>query len=208
MEEDLKDVLSTPNPEDAAFFRELEGDRVIPGVGSQIGPSLARRAGRAAQAAGAKMRIIGTAVHCGALAAGPLAEAGVKIQCVDLLDPSSFGALPDAPKVIFIAGRKFGSTGGESLTWAMNAHVSALVALPEWQYLMPVVSGVATEAIAPEPLGEYSQSVLPRERRFEYFSACCGTSVTLLRLNYAAELRCAVWLDIDAREFEGRRVKL
>ena len=129
-EEDLKDVLSTPNPEDAASFRQLEGDRVISGVGSQIGPSLARPAGRDAQAAGAKMRIIGTAVHCGALAPGPLVEAGVKIQCVNLLDPSSFGALPDPPKVIFIAGRRFGSTGGESLTWAMNAQVSALVAFP------------------------------------------------------------------------------
>jgi hypothetical protein len=150
--EDLKDVLSTPNPEDAASFRQLEGDRVISGVGSQIGPSLARPAGRDAQAAGAKMRIIGTAVHCGALAPGPLVEAGVKIQCVNLLDPSSFrclarssqGNLDSCPEVRLDWGRE-PDLGDERPRAGARR-------LPEWQYLMPVVSGVATEAIAPEPL--------------------------------------------------------
>jgi nucleoside-diphosphate-sugar epimerase len=188
------------------------------GVGGKIGPGLARRAGRAAQAAGAKMRVIGTARNPEALAADPLAEAGVEIKRVDLLDPSSFATLPDAPNVIFMAGRKFGSTGGENLTWAMNAHVPALVAERYRQSrivafssgniypFMPIVSGGATESIAPSPLGEYAQSVLARERIFEYFSGRHGTPVTLLRLNYAAELRYGVLLDIGAKVFEGRSV--
>ena len=36
--------------------------------------------------------------------------------------------MPKVPNVIFMAGRKFGSTGYEDLTWAMNAYVPALVA--------------------------------------------------------------------------------
>jgi nucleoside-diphosphate-sugar epimerase len=217
-EEELEDVLSTPNPEDVDLFREIEGDLVILGVGGKIGPGLARRAVRAAQAAGAKMRIIGTARQPEALAADSLVDAGVEIRCVDLLDPSSFATLPDAPNVIFMAGRKFGSTGGESLTWAMNAHVPALVA-ERYRHsrivafssgniypFMPIVSGGATESVAAAPLGEYAQSVLARERMFEYFSARHGTPVSLLRLNYAAELRYGVLLDIGAKVFEGRSV--
>ena len=101
----------------------------------------------------------------------------------DLLDPAAVAALPDAPNVVFMAGRKFGSSGGESLTWAMNSYVPALVAA---RYggarvtvfssgnvypLLPVTSGGATEETPPQPVGEYAQSVLARERLFEHFSA-------------------------------------
>jgi nucleoside-diphosphate-sugar epimerase len=48
--------------------------------------------------------------------------------------------------------------------------------------------------------------VLARERMFEYFSSCHGTRVTLLRLNYAVELRYGVLLDIGTKVFEGRPV--
>jgi nucleoside-diphosphate-sugar epimerase len=126
--------------------------------------------------------------------------------------------LPDAANVIFLAGRKFGSTGAESLTWAMNAHVPALIAERYRQSRIvafssgnvypftPIVSGGATEATATAPVGEYAQSVLARERMFEYFSSCHGTPVTLLRLNYAVELRYGVLLDIGTKVFGGRPV--
>jgi nucleoside-diphosphate-sugar epimerase len=217
-EAELEDLLTTPSPEDVAFFRQVDGDLIILGVGGKIGPSLARRAGRAAQAAGAKIRIIGTDVHCEDLDVDLLREAGVEIRCVDLLEPSSFATLPDAANVIFMAGRKFGSTGAESLTWAINVHVPGLVAERYrcsriavfssgniYPYL-PVITGGATEETAPAPLGEYAQSVLGRERMFEYFSARHGTLVTLLRLNYATDLRYGVLLDIGSKVFEGRSV--
>ena len=175
---ELDDLLTTPTPADIEFFRKLEGDLIILGVGGKIGPCLARRAGRAAQAAAAKIRIIGTDVHCEDLDADRFEAAEVEILCVDLLEPSSFATLPDAPNVIFMAGRKFGSTGNENLTWAMNVHVPALVA---GRYrssrivvfssgniypFLPVNTGGATEETAPAPLGEYAQSVLGRERMF------------------------------------------
>ena len=40
----------------------------------------------------------------------------------------SSDALPDAANVVFMTGMKFGSTGQEALTWAMNCHLPALVA--------------------------------------------------------------------------------
>jgi nucleoside-diphosphate-sugar epimerase len=217
-EAELEDLLSKPSPEDIAFFRKVEGDLIILGVGGKIGPCLARRAGRAAQAASARMRIIGTDVHCEDLDADLLEEAGVEVLCVDLVEPSSFATLPDAPNVIFMAGRKFGSTGSEDLTWALNVHVPALVA-ERYRHsrivvfssgniypFLPVITGGATEETAPAPLGEYAQSVLGRERMFEHFSARYGTPVTLLRLNYAIDLRYGVLLDIGSKVFEGRSV--
>ena len=217
-EAELEQLLSTPSAEDVAFFSKLEGDLVIVGVGGKIGPCLALRAGRAAQAAGAKIRVIGTDVHCEDLDADRMEAAGVEILCVNLLEPSDFATLPDAPNVIFMAGRKFGSTGQESLTWAMNVYVPALVAeryrnsrivafsSGNIYPFLPMLTGGATEEMPPAPLGDYAQSVLGRERMFEYFSARHGTPVTLLRLNYAVELRYGVLVDIASRVFEGRSV--
>ena len=217
-EMELAELLSTPSAEDIAFFSKLEGDLIIVGVGGKIGPSLAQRAGRAAQAAGAKLRVFGTDVHCEDLDADLMEAAGVEILCVNLLDPSDFATLPDAPNVIFMAGRKFGSTGQESLSWAMNVYVPALIAeryrnsrivafsSGNIYPFLPVITGGATEEMAPAPLGDYAQSVLGRERMFEYFSARHGTPVTLLRLNYAVELRYGVLVDIASKVFEGRSV--
>jgi nucleoside-diphosphate-sugar epimerase len=55
-------------------------------------------------------------------------------------------------------------------------------------------------------VGEYAQSVLARERLFEHFSRLHGTRVTLLRLNYANDLRYGVLLDIGSKVFGGRSV--
>lgn len=217
-EAELEDLLSTPSPEDIAFFRKLDGDLIIVGVGGKIGPCLALRAGRTAQAAGAKTRIMGTDVHCEDLDADLFAAAGVEILCVDLLKPSSFATLPDAANVIFMAGRKFGSTGSEDLTWALNVYAPALVAERYRRSrivvfssgnvypFLPVITGGATEETAPAPLGDYAQSVLGRERMFGYFSSLHGTPVTLLRLNYAIDLRYGVLVDIGSKVFEGRTV--
>jgi nucleoside-diphosphate-sugar epimerase len=58
------------------------------------------------------------------------------------------------------------------------------------------------------PLGEYAQSVLARERMFQYFSSRYGTRGVLLRLNYAIDLRYGVLLDIGRKVFERRAVDL
>ena len=74
--------------------------------------------------------------------------------------------------------------------------------------LVPVVSGGATEATPPGPVGEYAQSALARERMFEHFSRVHGTLVTVLRLNYAIDLRYGVLLDVGVKVFEGCTIDL
>src|SRR5690606_10187010 len=105
----------------------------------------------------------------------------------DLLDREQVAALPEVENVIFMAGRKFGSTGNEPLTWAMNAHVPALVAdrfrrsrivafstgcvYP----FVPVISQGATEATPPNPPpGDYANSCVARERMVQHFTAVHG----------------------------------
>ena len=46
----------------------------------------------------------------------------------DLLERREIEALPKLLNVVFMAGSKFGSSGHEDLTWAMNGLVPALVA--------------------------------------------------------------------------------
>jgi len=219
-EAELEDRLSTPSAEDVAFFRELEGDLMIIGVAGKMGPSLARRAVRATRAAGVQRRIIGVSRFSIPSAELTLQQAGVETLRADLLDSGALSALPDARNVIFMAGRKFGSTGAESLTWAMNAYLPALVAGRFRQSrivvfssgavypLVHVGSGGATEETAPAPIGEYAQSVLARERLFEHFSRRHGTAVTLLRLNYAIDLRYGVLLDVASKVFEEKSIDL
>jgi nucleoside-diphosphate-sugar epimerase len=69
-----------------------------------------------------------------------------------------------------------------------------------------VGSGGATEETPPTPVGEYAQSVLARERIFEYFCRRDETPVTMLRLNYAIDLRYGVLLDIGSKVFKGQSI--
>ena len=58
------------------------------------------------------------------------------------------------------------------------------------------------------PIGEYAQSCVGRERLFDFFSRRHGTRVTLLRLNYAVELRYGVLVDLAAKIMAGTPIDL
>lgn len=219
-EVELEERLSRPSEADQAFMRELEGDLLILGVGGKMGPSLARRAARAAQQAGVRKRILGVARFSSPAVREQLEAAGVETISADLLDEDQLRALPDVPNVIYMAARKFGTTGNEYLTWALNTYLpgrvaerfrnSRIVAFSSGNVypLVPVAHGAPTESTPPDPVGEYAQSVLGRERMFEYFSARYGTPVVLLRLNYAIDLRYGVLLDIGLKVHERRPVSV
>ena len=124
----LEDMLSEPPPSVVETMRELRGDILLLGVAGKMGPSLARMARRASDAAGTTRRIIGASRFNSPDAAAFLEPHGVEtIQC-DLLDDDALARLPDAPNVLFMAGMKFGSTGNESATWAMNSYLPGAVA--------------------------------------------------------------------------------
>jgi len=210
---ELEELLSRPSPADVEALSNLEGDLLVLGAAGKMGPTLVMRALRAS-----KRRVIAVARFSDRGVADRLKSNGAEIIEADLLAPGALERLPDAPNVIFMAARKFGTSGAEYLTWAMNALLPGLVA-ERWRAsrivafstgnvypLMPVTSGGATEDTRPEPVGEYGQSALARERMFEYGSALHGTRVALLRLNYAIDLRYGVLADIARAVFERRPV--
>jgi len=216
----LEELLSHPTEGLIHTMRTLRGDIAVLGVGGKMGPTLARMAKRASDAAGIKRRVIGVARFSSPALERLLADWGVETVRCDLLDPCALAALPDTENVVCMAGMKFGSTGQEWRTWAMNAFLPGLVAeryrssriavfsTGNIYGLSPLARGGSREEDEPHPAGEYAMSCLGRERIFEYFSRSYGTKMTLLRLNYASELRYGVLLDIAEKVYHGRLVSL
>lgn len=185
-----------------------------------MGPSLARLAAAASKAGNLNKRIIGVSRFSSEEAKRELEEAGVETIACDLLNDDELQALPEVDNIVFMAGNKFGTTGREHFTWAMNTYLPGRVA-EKFKNSRIVVfssgniypflsygSGGATEAVVPEPLGEYAQSTLGRERIFEYHSHKNGTPMLFYRLNYAIDMRYGVLLELANAINEGRAIDL
>jgi nucleoside-diphosphate-sugar epimerase len=216
----LEDALAQPSAADVAFLRRVPGDILILGAGGKMGPSLAHRIRRACDEAGDPRRIVAVSRFSSAGARAELEQAGIETRACDLLDPAQLGQLPESENVLYLAGRKFGSTERSDLTWVSNTLVPAQVARRfaasrivvfstgnVYPFVTPA-SGGAVETDAPEPRGEYANSCLGRERIFEYFARAAGTRCLLFRLNYATDLRYGVLVDIARKVHAGQPVSL
>lgn len=201
----LDELLSQPSQALIDDLAAVPGAILVLGVSGKVGPTVAHMAKRADPT----RRVIGVARFSQAGIRRRLEAGGVECVQADLLSRAALAALPDAPNIIFMAGRKFGSTGGEALTWAMNAHIPSLVAERFPRSRMVVFStacvypfveatgpGAAEEHTPLDPVGEYANSCVARERLFEYFSQRLGTPGCLLRLSYAIDLRYGVLHDV------------
>ena len=216
----LEDLLSVPSAAAIETLRELPGDVVLLGVAGKMGPTLARMVRRAAEAAGTARRVIGVSRFSEAGPEAALQGHGVETIRCDLLDEAAVQRLPDAPLVIYMAGRKFGSSGDESLTWAMNTWLPGVVArryagsriaafsTGNVYGLTRVGHGGSRETDLPSPVGEYAMSCLGRERIFEHASRSRQTPLALLRLNYATEMRYGLLVDLARRIAAGETVDL
>jgi nucleoside-diphosphate-sugar epimerase len=216
----LDELLSEPTPLAVETMGRLEGDVILLGVGGKMGPTLAWMARRASDLAGRQRRVIGVARFTDPTREAWLHSRGVETIRCDLLDPDQLDRLPDAPNVVFMTGMKFGATGQEALTWAMNVHLPALVArrfrrsrvvafsTGNVYGLSPVHLGGSAETDELRPVGEYAMSCLGRERILEHFSRTLSVPVAILRLNYATEMRYGVLADVARRVWEGRPVSL
>lgn len=218
-EAELDAALSEPTPAVIETLARHPGDVVLLGAAGKMGPSLARMARRAADAVGDGRRVIAVSRFSSGGEDVFRAHGVETIRC-DLLDPDAVAELPDAPNVIAMTGRKFGSTGDAGATWAVNCYLPALVCrryrgsrivafstgnvYPLW----PVTGHGPTEADAVGPVGEYAMTALGRERMFEFFSRRLGTPVALLRLNYACDLRYGVLVDLARKVLAGEPVDL
>src|SRR5260370_1329896 len=127
-EAQLDDLLSKPSAADIAAMQELSGDLMILGVGGKMGPTLALRAKRASDAGGVNRRIMGVSRFTSAAARKVLQDGGVEAIFADLLNREAVDKLPEAPNLVYMAGRKFGSVESPALTWAMNAWLPGLIA--------------------------------------------------------------------------------
>jgi nucleoside-diphosphate-sugar epimerase len=218
--EELDELLSEPTEAVIRTLAALDGDIVILGVGGKMGPTLARMAKKASEIAGTSRRVIGVSRFSSSKLESQLHSWGVETVRCDLLDRKSLSELPDAPNIVFMAGMKFGSTGQESMTWAMNSFLPGLVSeryrgsriaafsTGNVYGLSLVTRGGSVEQDAPNPAGEYAMSCLGRERIFEHFSRANQTKMSILRLNYATELRYGVLVDIAQRVYSGQTVPL
>jgi nucleoside-diphosphate-sugar epimerase len=218
-EERLESALSEPWEGVIELFGRLDGDIILLGVGGKMGPTLARMARRAADAAGGKRRVIGVSRFSSG-GRDALHAHGVETIACDLLSEEQVTGLPEAPNVVFMAGRKFGSTGDEATTWASNCavpasvcrryHNSRILAFSTGNVygLVPVEGGGSREDDVPRPVGEYAMSGLGRERVFEYFSRQLEIPITLARLNYACELRYGVVVDLARKVWAEEPIDL
>ena len=198
----------------------LEGDILILGVGGKMGPTLAKQAKSAIDLAGITKQVIGVSRFSTPGMREGLHEAGIETIAADLLSEDCLQNLPNIQNVILMAGRKFGSTDNESLTWAMNSYMPGRVAdrFRDSQLvifstgnvypLTRVSHGGATECLPPAPTGEYAQSCLSRERICTHFSSQFGTQMAILRLNYAIDLRYGILLDIAEKVYTEQPIRL
>jgi len=211
-EDHLEEFLSLPPRGLVEDFARLDGDIAILGVAGKVGPTLAMMAKRAAPG----KRVIGVARFSDPDVKRRLERAGVETIACDLLDREAVAKLPRVENCVFMAGKKFGTTGGEPFTWAMNAVVPAYVGegfdrtrfvafstLCVYPFSPVDGPGATPEDTPPTPLGEYANSCVARERVFQYFSEKTGSPGRIARLNYAIDCRYGVLLDIALRVRDG-----
>ncbi|MBT3374333.1 MAG: NAD(P)-dependent oxidoreductase [Lentisphaerae bacterium] len=212
----LDDLLSRPSPALVEAMRQLEGDIMVVGAGGKIGPTMARMAKRAVTEAGVEKDIIAVDVV-------PLPEleaAGITTLTCDFLDIDAVDKLPEVKNIVYMIGRKFGSTGSESLTWAINCIVpyhaarkfqGSRVLSFSTGCVYPVMhlsTGGATETTGMDPVGEYAMSCLGRERMFDVYADRGTEDVLHVRLNYAVECRYGVLYDIAHKVWTGEAVDI
>src|SRR5215471_1041538 len=125
-EAELEDALSEPTPQVIDTCARHPGAIIFLGAAGKMGPTLARMAKRASDAAGTKRRVIAVSRFSSGGEDAFTAHGIEAIRC-DLLNEEEVQRLPDAPNVVYMPGRKFGSTGDEGTTWAINCYLPAVV---------------------------------------------------------------------------------
>lgn len=212
---ELEEAMTRPSAALADDLEKAPGAVMALGAGGKMGPTLARLAKRAAPG----RRVIAVARFSDAAARETLEGCGVETIACDLLDREAVARLPDAENIVYMAGRKFGATGSEPFTWAMNALAPAIVAERfaasrivafstgcVYPFARVAEGGPTEQTPVGPPPGEYAWSCLARERVFQHFSETLGTAGLMIRLNYAIDMRYGVLHDVAALVFAGEPV--
>jgi nucleoside-diphosphate-sugar epimerase len=214
-EDELVATLTEPSPAVKEAVGRIKGTIMLLGVAGKMGPTLAELLVRA----GAK-HVIGVSRFSDSRQRQYLDSIGVEtIQC-DLMDDTALLRLPEVEHLFLLVGQKFGSTGNEPITWAVNtlAPAKILQRFPRSKIVYvstgnvyqfrKVSSGGSRETDALGPVGEYAESRLGGERLIQYYSSRNGTPAGILRLFYATELRYGIILDIAQKVKAGDPIDL
>lgn len=204
-EEALDDKLSEPTPQVVEAVSKLDGNVMILGVGGKMGPTIARMLVRAG-----KEDVLGVDLFPKPGPQEYLERVGVKTIKCDLMDGDAVAALPEAAHVLLMVGFKFGATGNEALTWAVNAYLPAklMERFPGSRtvyvssgnvYKFTSIGSGAKETDPVEPIGEYAMSRLAGERLVEFCSRRNDTPTCIARLFYATELRYGIICDVATK---------
>ena len=200
--------LSTPDAETIEGLKHAEGNILVLGAGGKMGLHLCLLLRRALDDAGSASRVYAASRFTSLNSARSYDEAGIETLAGDFRDDVFVESLPDCPVVFFLAGAKFGTSGNPKALQEMNVDVPARIANRfrhsrivafstgcVYSYTTPE-SGGSREDSPTNPVGDYAQSCLERERQFEAVSEQFGTEVVLIRLNYSLEFRYGVLHDI------------
>ena len=210
--------LLEPSPELVSAIKKLDGDILLLGVGGKMGPAMAKLARQAIDKSGINKKVIGVSRFSEAGLQEELNDCGIETYRADLLEEGQLQQLPEVKNVLYLAGTKFGTAGNEPFTWAMNTYLPGRVAQKYKDSrivvfstgnvypLSPVTGTAPAEDRLPEPVGEYAQSCLGRERMFQYYSLKYATPTLIFRLNYANDVRYGVLLEIAKAVNEGRAI--
>ncbi|MGY8826841.1 MAG: NAD-dependent epimerase/dehydratase family protein [Candidatus Latescibacterota bacterium] len=214
-EKELIDQMCSPSPAVREAVAQLDGDIMVLGAGGKMGPTLCELLVRA----GAR-RVIAVSRYSDTAQRQSLEEVGVETVAADLLDAAALRDLPEAPYIYLMAGFKFGATGNEDTTWAMNTELpgqivrrfasSQIVYVSSGNvYAYSGISSVgADEDGALEPIGEYAQSRLGGERLAQYWARVQGTRLAIARLFYATELRYGIIHDLAWKIWQREPIDL
>lgn len=216
--ERLYEVLCEPSDRLIDDIGRIDGDIMILGAGGKMGPTLSVLAANAIAKGRLGKKVYAVSRFSDENVKSYMESKGVITISADLQSPEDIANLPAVNNIIFMVGRKFGTDGGEALTWGMNAVVPVLV-LERFKTSRFVVfssgniydlvqpsSGGSLETDKVRPIGEYTQSCLARERVFQYYAQKYGTKVLIFRLSYSIALEYGVLSDIAGKVADGRPV--
>ena len=216
----LDEALSTPGEALIQDMARLDGDIMILGAGGKVGPTLSVMAKRAVEKSGKPRKVIAVSRFTDPFVVELLRKEKVETISADLTDAEQIAKLPKVKNIIYMAGRKFGTSGSACETWEMNVAVPTLVTrhFGDARYVVfstsnvyPFVkpeSGGNDESVEPSPIGEYAISCLGRERIFEYAARHYGAKVVNFRLSYAIDLRYGILFDLCQWIMEGKPIPL
>ena len=209
--EALDRAMATVSPGLAEDIAKLDGDILVIGAAGKLGPSLVNLACRAVEQAGTGATVYASSRFSTPGSAEEMKAYGAEVVPAEVSTDEGLAKLPDAKNVIFLVGAKFGTDGNEHATWATNTYLPgrvmqrfpgarvAALSTGNVYPLTPITSGGAVETDFPGPVGDYAMSCLGRERVMTHFSIAEDTPLSIIRLNYAVEMRYGVLIDIATK---------